>query len=149
MGEGVGEGDQEQIAADRERPVNPTCGNTATLSNNLGGLIFGADATLQGRYRLGVAGGYDYSTLGLGARGSSGNVSTTYVGLYGGLSDGALQLRGGGFYGYNHYGTNRTAVFPGFADTLGSGYGGDTWQAFAEAGFEVVGASAPIRGEVQ
>jgi outer membrane autotransporter protein len=110
-------------------------GNAATLSNNLGGLIFGADATLQGRYRLGVAGGYDYSTLGLGARGSSGNVSTTYVGLYGGLSDGALQLRGGGFYGYNHYGTNRTAVFPGFADTLGSGYGGDTWQAFAEAGW--------------
>ena len=112
-------------------------GNAATLSNNLGGLIFGADATLQGRYRLGVAGGYDYSTLGLGARSSSGNVSTTYVGLYGGLSDGPLQLRGGGFYGYNHYGTNRTAVFPGFADTLGSGYGGDTWQAFAEAGWRM------------
>ena len=112
-------------------------GNAATLSNNLGGLIFGADATLQGRYRLGVAGGYDYSTLGLGARSSSGNVSTTYVGLYGGLSDGALQLRGGGFYGYNHYGTSRSAVFPGFADTLGSGYGGDTWQAFAEAGWRM------------
>jgi fibronectin-binding autotransporter adhesin len=112
-------------------------GNAATLSNNLGGLIFGADATLQGRYRLGVAGGYDYSTLGLGARSSSGNVSTTYVGLYGGLSDGALQLRGGGFYGYNHYGTNRTAAFPGFADALGSGYGGDTWQAFAEAGWRM------------
>jgi fibronectin-binding autotransporter adhesin len=111
--------------------------NAATLSNNLGGLIFGADATLQGRYRLGVAGGYDYSTLGLGARSSSGNVSTTYVGLYGGLSDGALQLRGGGFYGYNHYGTSRTAVFPGFADTLGSGYGGDTWQGFAEAGWRM------------
>jgi fibronectin-binding autotransporter adhesin len=112
-------------------------GNAATLSNNLGGLIFGADATLQGRYRLGVAGGYDYSTLGLGARSSSGNVSTTYVGLYGGLSDGALQLRGGGFYGYNHYGTNRIAVFPGFADALSSGYGGDTWQAFAEAGWRM------------
>ena len=112
-------------------------GNAATLSNNLGGLIFGADATLQGRYRLGIAGGYDYSTLGLGARSSSGNVSTTYAGLYGGLSGGALQLRGGGFYGYNHYGTSRTAVFPGFADALGSGYGGDTWQAFAEAGWRM------------
>ena len=112
-------------------------GNAATLSNNLGGLIFGADATLQGRYRLGIAGGYDYSTLGLGARSSSGNVSTTYAGLYGGLSGGALQLRGGGFYGYNHYGTSRTAVFPGFADALGSGYGGDTWQAFAETGWRM------------
>ncbi len=112
-------------------------GNAATLSNDLGGLIFGADATLQGRYRLGVAGGYDYSTLGLGARSSSANVSTTYVGLYGGLSDGALQVRGGGFYGYNHYGTSRSAVFPGFADALSSGYGGDTWQAFAEAGWRM------------
>ena len=82
--------------------------NAATLSNNLGGLVFGVDATLQGRYRIGFAGGYDNSTLGLGARSSSGSVSTTYIGLYGGLSDGALQLRGGGFYGANHYGTSRT-----------------------------------------
>ena len=65
------------------------------------------------------------------------NVSTTYAGLYGGLSGGALQLRGGGFYGYNHYGTSRTAAFPGFADALGSGYGGDTWQAFSEAGWRM------------
>ena len=112
-------------------------GNAATLTNDVGGLVFGADATLQGRYRLGVAGGYDDSTLGLNARSSSGSVSTTFIGLYGGLNDGALQLRGGGFYGANHYGTSRTVDLTGFGGSLSSGYGGDTWQAFAEAGWRM------------
>ena len=36
-------------------------GNSATIANNIGGFILGADATLYGRYRLGVAGGYTNS----------------------------------------------------------------------------------------
>lgn len=112
-------------------------GNAASLTNDLGGLVFGADATLQGRYRVGVAGGYDHSTLGLGARNSSGSISTTFVGLYGGVSEGALQLRGGGFYGANHFATSHTANLPGIGGALSSGYGGDTWQAFAEAGWRM------------
>jgi outer membrane autotransporter protein len=116
-------------------------GNAATVSNNLGGFILGTDATLSGRYRLGVVGGYADASLELPDRGSSGNVGATYFGLYGGASGDALQLRGGAFYADNHYRLNRAVSFPNFSNTVESGYGGDTLQAFAEAGWRIpVGA---------
>jgi autotransporter-associated beta strand protein len=116
-------------------------GNAATLDRSMGGFILGADASLDERYRFGVAGGYTQSTLSLDARGSSGSVDSTYAGLYGGASLQALQLRGGAFYAYNRYGTDRTIAFPGFADNATSGYGGDTLQAFGEAGWRM-----PVNG---
>ena len=112
-------------------------GNAATISNNLAGFILGADTTLYGRYRLGIAGGYTNANLDVSACDSSGNVSATYIGLYGGASEGPLQLRGGAFYAYDHYGFSRAVLFPGFAEQEGSGYGGDSWQAFAEAGWRL------------
>ena len=116
-------------------------GNAATLSNDLGGFILGADATLSGRTRLGVAGGATNASLELPDRGSSGNVGMTYVVLYGGVSGDALQLRGGAFYAYDHYSLNRTVSFPNFSNSVGSGYGGDNLQAFGEAGWRIpVGA---------
>ena len=117
--------------------------NAATLSNGLGGFILGADATLSGRYRLGVAGGYTNASLEAAARGSSGNVSATIFGLYGGVSAEALQLRGGAFYASDHYGLNRSVSFPGFEQTAGSGYGGDTLEAFGEAGWRIA-IAAPM-----
>ena len=117
-------------------------GNGATVSNNLGGFILGADATLYGRYRLGVAGGYTNASLDVPARASTGNVSATYIGVYGGYGDvTALQLRGGAYYAYNQYGLNRSISFPNFDLAEGSVYGGDALQAFGEAGWRVpVGA---------
>ena len=49
----------------------------------------------------------------------------------------ALQLRGGAFYANNHYGLDRVVLFPGFYQTAGSGYGGDTAEVFGEAGWRV------------
>ncbi|MGA2795450.1 MAG: autotransporter domain-containing protein, partial [Roseiarcus sp.] len=112
-------------------------GNAATLDRSMGGFILGVDASLDERYRLGVAAGYTQSTLSLDARASSGSVDSTYAGLYGGASLEALQLRGGAFYAYNRYGTDRSIAFPGFSDAASSGYGGDTLQAFGEAGWRV------------
>jgi fibronectin-binding autotransporter adhesin len=112
-------------------------GNAATLDRSLGGFILGADATLDQTYRIGIAAGYTQSTLSLDARGSSGRIDTTYGGLYGGASYSALQLRGGALFAYNRYTSDRSVAFPGFADSLSSGYGGDTLQAFGEAGWRV------------
>lgn len=116
-------------------------GNSATLGNNVGGFVLGADATLYGRYRLGVAGGYANSNISDPSRGSTGTISAAYVGLYGGASIDALQLRGGAFYADNHYGLNRVVSFPGFYQTAGSGYGGDTAEVFGEAGWRVAVAA--------
>jgi len=118
-------------------------GNSATVGNNLGGFILGADATLYSRYRLGVAGGYANANLSDPARGSYGNVSAAYIGLYGGVSADALQLRGGAFYANNHYGLDRAVSFPGFYQTAGSGYGGDTAEVFGEAGWRIA-VAAPV-----
>ncbi|MGO9755920.1 MAG: autotransporter domain-containing protein, partial [Roseiarcus sp.] len=112
-------------------------GDAATLDRSMGGFILGLDATLDQRYRLGVAAGYTQSILSLDARDSSGNVDSTFGGVYGGASLEALQLRGGAFYAYNRYGADRTIAFPGFGDTASSGYGGDTLQAFGEAGWRM------------
>ena len=112
-------------------------GNSATLGNNIGGFVLGADATLYGRYRLGIAGGYANSNISDPSRGSTGNISAAYVGLYGGVSVNELQLRGGGFYANNHYGLDRVVSFPGFYQTAGSGYGGDTAEVFGEAGWRI------------
>jgi len=112
-------------------------GNAATLDRSVGGFILGADASPDNRYRLGVAGGYTQSTLSLDARASSGHVDSTFAGVYGGATLNALQLRGGALYAYNRYGTNRSVVFPGFSDADSAGYGGDTLQAFGEAGWRI------------
>jgi fibronectin-binding autotransporter adhesin len=118
-------------------------GNAATAANDLGGFILGADATLNGRYRLGVAGGYANSSVSTPALSSYGNISATYIGLYGGASVDALQLRGGAFYANNHYGLDRSVSFTGFYQTAGSGYGGDTGEVFGEAGWRIA-VAAPI-----
>jgi outer membrane autotransporter protein len=118
-------------------------GNSATIDNDLGGFILGADATLFGRYRFGVAGGYANSSISTPARSSFGNISATYIGLYGGASLDALQLRGGAFYANNHYGLDRSVSFPGFYQTAGSGYGGDTAEVFGEAGWRIA-VAAPM-----
>jgi outer membrane autotransporter protein len=118
-------------------------GNAATMANNLGGFMLGADATLYSRYRLGVAGGYTNASAGASARSSSGNISATYIGLYGGASVDALQLRGGAFYANNHYGLDRSVSFPGFYQSAGSGYGGDTAEVFGEAGWRIA-IAAPV-----
>jgi fibronectin-binding autotransporter adhesin len=112
-------------------------GNAATIDRSLGGFILGADASFDNHYRLGVAAGYTQSILGLDARASSGRVDSTYAGVYGGASLNALQLRGGALYAYNRYGTDRSINFPGFAETASAGYGGDTLQAFGEAGWRI------------
>ena len=118
-------------------------GNAATTNNNLGGFILGADATLYGRYRLGVAGGYTNANVSTPARSSYGNISATYIGLYGGASVDALQLRGGAFYANNHYGLDRSVSFPGFDQIAGSGYGGYTAEVFGEAGWRIA-VAAPM-----
>ena len=112
-------------------------GNAASLNDLLGGFILGADESFDNRYRLGLAGGYTQSSLNLSARGSGGNLGSTFGGLYGGAEFDLLRLRGGALYTFNRFETSRTIVFPGFTDAANSAYGGNTAQAFAEAGWRV------------
>jgi Autotransporter beta-domain len=49
----------------------------------------------------------------------------------------------GAFYANNHYGLNRSVSFPGFDQSVGSGYGGETVEVFGEAGWRIA-VAAPM-----
>jgi fibronectin-binding autotransporter adhesin len=127
---------------------NSSNGNAASLSRTTGGFVAGADVTrtiLNGVLRLGLAGGYTNDSLSVSQRLSSGAFESVFGGLYGGASLGAIQLRAGALYGANSTSTTRSIVFPNFADSAGSSYGGSTAQAFGELGYRI-GFSDPSMG---
>jgi subtilase-type serine protease len=109
-------------------------GNAATVSRDLAGFISGVDTRVGSNGRAGVAAGYTSSRNTLDARGSA-NVESGHVATYGGWSFGALNLRGGGAYGFHTIDTNRMIAFPGFFDRATAHYDGGTGQVFGEAGY--------------
>ncbi len=101
-------------------------GDAAGLNRSLGGFILGVDQSLDNRYRFGLTGGFTQSGLSLAARGSSGSITSTFLGLYGGATFDALRLRGGALYAFDRFETSRVASVAGAGDTDGSAYGGGT-----------------------
>ncbi|MFI4997506.1 MAG: autotransporter domain-containing protein, partial [Hyphomicrobiales bacterium] len=112
--------------------------NAAKLTRDTGGFIIGADAAEHawgGTVRLGLAGGYTDDSLKVQARNSSGDYQSIFGALYGGASFGAIDLKAGVIGATTDTHTSRSIIFPFFADTASSSYGGSAAQAFAEAGY--------------
>ncbi len=114
-------------------------GNAASLSRSTDGFVIGGDASMlgvaSGDWRFGAAGGYTFDSFNVDQRLSSGSFQSVFAGIYGGASFGAVQLRSGAIYGINTTATSRQIIFPGFAESAISNYGGSTAQAFGEAGY--------------
>jgi outer membrane autotransporter protein len=115
-------------------------GNAAALSRSTGGFITGLDVTFPGRrggdvWRAGLAGGYQYTSLNVGDRSSSGRIDSYHLAAYGGRQIGPLGLRAGASYGWHDIGTSRSIVFPGFSDTTKANYDAGTAQVFGEIGY--------------
>jgi fibronectin-binding autotransporter adhesin len=126
---GQGFGDWGRTGSDR---------NAAKLTRDTGGFIIGADAAEHawgGTIRLGLAGGYTDDSLKVQARNSSGDYQSIFGALYGGASFGAIDLKAGVIGATTDTHTSRSIIFPFFADTASSSYGGSAAQAFAEAGY--------------
>lgn len=112
-------------------------GNAADLSMSNGGVMIGADATVGAGWRLGVVGGYSYTSFDVDARNFSGNSENWNLGVYGGNQWGALGLRSGLSYTWHDIDTSRSVGFSGFGDDLTANYDAGTFQAFAEAGYRM------------
>ena len=112
-------------------------GTAASLKRDLGGFIAGADATLDGAYRFGIAGGYTDSSFDVSGRNSHGYVKSGFGAIYGGATFGAVNLRVGGVFAGNSTETRRTAAFEGFSDSLRARFGGTTLQGFGEVGYRM------------
>jgi fibronectin-binding autotransporter adhesin len=127
-----------------------TDGNAASLSRSTDGFIMGGDASVigvaGGDWRFGAAGGYTYDNFNVDDRDSSGHFQSVFGAIYGGASFGALQLRSGAIYGVNTTATDRQIIFPGFAESATSSYGGSIVQGFGEAGYRFVLAGYPGLG---
>ncbi|MBV9937562.1 MAG: autotransporter domain-containing protein [Acidobacteriaceae bacterium] len=114
--------------------------NAAKLSSNTGGFIIGADAERQlfnGDWRFGIAGGYTDDSLKVSARSSSGDYQSIFGALYGKTSYGAIDLKVGVMLASTDTHTSRSIIFPGFADTASSSYGGYAAQGFGEIGYNL------------
>ena len=109
-------------------------GNAASVRRDLAGFFTGLDTRVGESGRAGIAAGYTGSRNNLDGRGSA-NVETGHVAGYGGWSFGALNLRAGGAYAFHAIDTDRTILFPGFADRATARYDGGTGQIFGEVGY--------------
>ncbi|QFR34477.1 autotransporter domain-containing protein [Ancylobacter sp. TS-1] len=111
--------------------------NAAGLTSDTGGFLIGLDTALSSGWRLGVMGGYGYTSFDSGGRDASGSSDDWMVGAYAGRQWGALALRTGLAYVWQDVSSSRTVSLPDLAETLKADYTAGTFQAFGELGYSV------------
>lgn len=109
-------------------------GNAATLSQDVGGVLFGVDSAAPGGWQVGFLGGYSRANANADDRASSSNTDTYLLGGYGGRQWGDTALRLGASHAWNKIETHRQVAFPGFADSLAAKYDSTTTQVFGGVG---------------
>lgn len=109
-------------------------GNVSGISETLGGVISGVDATV-GNWRVGGALGYTQSNASLNNVSGSSEADSATIALYAGTSAGPWNLRLGASYAFSQIDTTRTVAFPGFIEQAKANYNGGTGQLFAEVGY--------------
>jgi len=112
-------------------------GNAATLRQNLGGFLVGADTSIGNRWRVGALAGYSAGSMHVDDRNSSANTDNYHVGLYGGAQFGALGIRLGTAFTWHSIDATRTPSFTGYEDRLSSSYNGRTAQVFGDVGYRI------------
>lgn len=101
--------------------------------NETNGFAAGIDARLGQNSLIGAAIGQTRSDLKLNALRSTGKSTTTQIGVYGATQIQKIGLRAGGTWIDSDYDTTRSVALNRFSDRLVGDYGGDGWQAWAEA----------------
>ena len=112
-------------------------GNAASMDTSTGGFIIGADAKVDETYRIGGAGGFLSTSFDIDGRLSSGSNETVFGSIYGVARWDAINVRLGALYAHHDVDVDRTIVFPGFSDRVGSSYDGSTLMAFGEVGYAI------------
>ncbi len=107
-------------------------GNAAKTDQSLGGLISGMDVTFNGRWRVGLAGGYSQSIFRSPDIAASGSADSYHIALYGGGQVGAWGLRGGASFSWNDILTSRQVAVVNEGGTQRGNYASKTSQVFGE-----------------
>jgi len=110
-------------------------GNAASVNRDLAGFFSGLDARFGDVSRIGLAGGYTHSSVGINDRASSAGIDSAHLGAYAGTSIAGFNLRSGAAVAFHTIDTSRTVLFPGFLDQATAHYDGNTGQVFGEVGY--------------
>lgn len=124
-------------------------GNAGSLAHSTGGFAGGADTVLADDWRLGFAGAYSETAFDEASRGASGTSDNASLGLYGGRSFGALDLRFGAAYTWHEISTERTVDAGSLDDRNEADYDARTAQLFGEASYDIdtsLGRISPFAG---
>ena len=108
-------------------------GNAASLHHDSAGVVAGADMNLGDGFRLGLAGAYTGNNANTAGKTSSANGNSGHVIAYAGWSDGLIDLKGGGDFGWGT--ANVTRTITALAQTNTNRQDQETRQVFAEAGY--------------
>lgn len=124
-------------------------GNAGSLAHSTGGFAGGADTVLADEWRLGFAGAYSQTAFDEASRGASGTSDNASLGLYGGRSFGALDLRFGAAYTWHQISTERAVDAGSLDDRNEADYDARTAQLFGEASYDIdtsLGRISPFAG---
>ena len=119
-------------------------GNAAKTDQSLGGLISGMDVTFNGRWRVGLAGGYSQSIFRSPDIAASGSADSYHIALYGGGQVGAWGLRGGASFSWNDILTSRQVAVVNEGGTQRGNYASKTSQVFGEVGHQFAFAAGAL-----
>lgn len=107
-------------------------GNAADASASTGAFFAGFD-TGAGDWTLGFLGGVSVTSVDVGDRNSSADITSVHLGAYAGGAIDAFRLKVGAGYSHHDIDTAREPQFAGFGERLKSSYGASTLQVFGEA----------------
>ena len=111
-------------------------GNALGLHHDGAGFVVGADAALDGGFRLGLAGGYVTGTARTSDRTSSESGNSGHVIAYASWSDGTVDLKLGGDLGWGNASVSRMITF--FNQTDSNNQSQRIAQVFADAGYKFI-----------
>ena len=108
-------------------------GNAADVEAGTGALFAGMDAAVGDGWTLGFLGGISVTSLDVGDRASSADITSVHLGAYGGGAVDSVRLKFGAGYSHHDIDTKRSPAFAGFSDGLSASYSASTVQVFGEA----------------
>ncbi|ABS65205.1 outer membrane autotransporter barrel domain [Parvibaculum lavamentivorans DS-1] len=112
-------------------------GNAAEIDRDVYGFMGGIDREVAPGAQAGLAFGYSRSTYDVATRSSSGDSDNFHIAGYAGTALGAFDLKGVVSYAYGTVDTRRTVIAGGLTNNLAADYTTHTFQAGAEAGFDL------------
>ncbi len=111
-------------------------GETAAVSESIGGIISGVDMRVD-RWLVGAALGYSQSNADIAGLGTQFTNDSLLVALYAGTTAGPWAMRFGASYAFNQVEADRTISYPGYLALANANSNGATTQAFGEVGYDV------------